>query len=182
MHEELERFFAHPGPRNYLRVRERVLSCYGRRVRSDQLAHLVELFVAGRHRQLRVRIEEMMPAWALSPAVYYLGACAALELDDFEAAELDRFVYQCCLQGVMATGCGSAARPFRITYASDVDEVLNKLGLTRERISLERGKHGLCDVAHCAGGEKIWFALGQGIRDQWPLEKFPLRIANTLVR
>jgi hypothetical protein len=182
MHEELQRFFAHPGPRNYLRVRERVLSRRGRRIHSGQLANLVELFVAGRHRELREQIDEMMPAWALSPAVYWLGACAALELDDTAAAELDRFVYQCCLQGIMATGNGGAARPYRITYASDVDEVLNKLGLTRERISLQRGRHGLCDVAHCAGGEQIWFALGEGIRDQWPLEKIPLRIANTLVR
>lgn len=181
MHEDLQRFFAHPGPRNYLRVRERLYS-RRRRARAEQLVELVTLFSAARYAAVRGQIDTMMPAWALSPAVYWIGACAALETGDNPAAELDRFLYQCCLQGILATGHGDAARPLRITYSSDIDEVLYRKGLAREQMTLERGKQGLCDVALCTTGEQVWFSWGEGRRDPAALDTLPRRIAHSFVR
>lgn len=181
MQDDLQKFFAHPGPRNYLRVRERFLSRRRRGAQPAQLAKLIELFAAGRFARVRARIEAMLPAWGLAPAVYWIGSCSALELGDEPAADLDRFLYHSCIRGIMSTGDGSENKPFRITYACDVDEVLHVLGLARERMLVCRGKQGLCDVAECASGEQLWFQLG-GSGELLPLDMVSLRTANSLVR
>lgn len=180
MQDLLQKFFAHPGPRNYLRVRERLLSRRRGRARPMQLVNLVELFKGGSYQQVRRAIDEMMPAWALSPAVYWLGACAARELDDACEAEVDRFAYHACIQGIMATGAGSEDRPFLITYSSDIDEVLYQMKRVRQRLELQRGKRGLCDVAWCPSGEPFWFSLGEGIRHEYL--HVPAPSASFLVR
>ena len=159
MQNELERFVGRPTGRNYLRVRARILEAAEPRPEPQDLIALESHFVEGRYVAVREAMDQMLPAWSLSPRFYWMGAAASLELGDQEEAEVDRFLYQTCLQGLLATGDGSIELPYLLTYASDEEEVLYRLRLQRERSALVRSPQGLCDVVTCEGGRELCFLL-----------------------
>jgi hypothetical protein len=159
MLNELERFIDRPTGRNYLRVRSRILETGSGRPEPKDLAELEASFAEGDFGLVRERMERMLPAWSLSPRFYWLGAVAAREQGDQDSAEIDRFLYQVCLEGLMATGSGSFQLPYLMTYGSDEDELLHYLRLDRERSALVRSPQGLCDVVICQGGRELCFLL-----------------------
>ncbi|MBM3998314.1 MAG: hypothetical protein FJ297_02025 [Planctomycetes bacterium] len=156
MRDELESFFADPSAENYLRVRRRVLG-YRRAPVPEQIA-LVEIdFRSGAYDRVRSELPRLLPHWKLSPRFYRLAGLTALESGDDEGARVDRFLHETCLLGILATGEGDADAPYRITYASDVDEVLEHLGAPVRGKSLVRGPDGLCNVVH-SDTRDFWFA------------------------
>jgi hypothetical protein len=164
MQQQLEQFLSRPSAEGYLRVRARLLA-RRRRPPATALWELTELFSDGRFAEVRSEMEKLFPLWALSPRLYWIGSAAALELGDISAAELDRFLYQSCLEGILATGQGRRSDPYVITYASDLAVVLDHLGVTAQKQRLIRGPQGLCDVAEIGSRRRLWFHLGEGIRD-----------------
>jgi hypothetical protein len=165
MQEQLERFFAQPSAENYLRARQCLLA-RRRRPQPAALMKLQTLFEAGRFADVRQQMDTLLPAWGLAPRLYWLGAAAAWQLGDPQAAELDRFLYHTCLEGILATGDGRRSAPYHITYASDQGPVLKHLGWTAAGVRLVRGPEGLCDVVNIGPRRRLWFALGEGIRDE----------------
>ncbi len=159
MQNELERFVARPTGRNYLRVRSHLLRSANGRRESRELTNLEALFAQRHYAAVREAMEAMLPTWSLSPRFYWLGSVAALELQDQEGAEVDRYLHQTCLQGLLATGSGSHELPYWITYASDAEELLHRLGLQREKAALVRSPHGLSQVLSCQNGRELWCTL-----------------------
>jgi hypothetical protein len=178
MQNELERFVARPTGRNYLRVRSLILRAANERrecrdpLESQELTALETLFAQRQFAALRESMESMLPAWSLSPRFYWLGSAAALELQDQEGAEVDRYLYQICLRGLLATGSGSYEAPYWITYASDAEELLHRLGLQREKGALVRSPHGLCQVLSCQNGRELWCTLAAHSDQAELLESF----------
>lgn len=165
MQNELERFLANPTARNYLRVRKLILQDAQLRPRTADLVQLHELFEARRFADVRAAVDEMLPAWALSPRVYWLSAVAARELGNSEDAQLDRFLYQSCLSGLAATGEGTRTAPYRVTYLSDCAELLQWQGLAPQQRGLVRTNRGICECLHCAEGER-YFLLDRVLVDE----------------
>jgi hypothetical protein len=159
MQNELERFIGRPTGRNYLRVRDCILGDTGRHPDPEDLAELEVHWVEGRYQALCERMEDLLPEWGLSPRFYWLGAVAARELGELEAAETDRFLYQTCLRGLLDTGDGSLESPFLLTYASDEEELLHRLQLDRTSSALVRSPHGLCHVVSGQDGRELCFLL-----------------------
>lgn len=165
MQDELRTFLEAPTAGNYRVVRELLLDEWSEHCSSTALLELAELAAAGQFAAVLEQVETLQPHWALSPRVHFLAAVAAEELEDPELAELEKFVFQACLEGILATGDGSADSPYLITYLSDEYDVLAALGLSpRSQSLVERGDM-LCDVVKCDEGEQVWFELSGLIRD-----------------
>lgn len=128
MHDELESFLESPTARNYRRVRE-ALADEATESAADDLNHLAAALAAGDPAAALAAFDRMQPAWSLSPRAHFYAALAAEKLYDEETAELERFVFQACLEGILATGDGTAESPYLITYLSDEYDVLTALGL-----------------------------------------------------
>lgn len=170
MQEELQTFLEAPTARNYRRVRESLLEYVASLDAAPSLspriiAELTELTLAEQFSAVLAQVDELQPAWALSPRVHYLAALAAEESGDQEGAELERFTFQSCLEGILATGDGTADAPYLITYLSDEYDVLCALGLeTQSQVMLEQ-RGMICDVAKCLDGEEVWFELTGVVHD-----------------
>ena len=98
-----------------------------------------------------------MPTAALSPGIHAWGMLAALELNDRDDAELERFQYDCCLQGLEATGDGSQRHPYQVTYASDPHDLLESRGIRVERQELREKGDRRFDVITCEDRATVWF-------------------------
>jgi hypothetical protein len=177
MQDELQAFLEAPSAHAYRRVREALLDEVAASDASESpslttLIELAELAAAGEFEDLLARVEELSPAWALSPRVHYLAAIAAVELGEEGTAELEQFIFQTCLEGILATGHGTAEAPYLITYVSDEYDVVAALGLEPRSQALVEQPACLCDVVQCADGEEVWFELTGMLHDprQRPIE------------
>jgi hypothetical protein len=164
MLDELQIFLEAPGARTYRKVREALVDEVSSQGLTDTLSptaliELTTLAAAGQFSELLDRADDLQPAWSLSPRVHYLAAVAAEETGETDIAQLERFTFQACLEGILATGNGTAESPYLITYLSDEYDVLGVLGLEpRSQALVDR--HGLlCDVVKCLDGEEVWFEL-----------------------
>lgn len=175
MQDELQAFLEAPTARSYRRVREALLDeLTDKALACDSLppdlsavvlAELADLLATGEYAVLARRTEELQPAWALSPRVHFYAAVAADERDDAEGAELERFLFQSCLEGILATGDGTANAPYLITYLSDEYDVLAALGLDPQSQRLTEQRGILFDVIRCVDGEEVWFELTGVLHD-----------------
>jgi hypothetical protein len=169
MHDELQAFLEAPSARTYRRVREALLdevaNASPEALSLTSLIELAELAAAGEFAALLERTEELSITWALSPRVHYLAAVAAEELGETETAELERFTFQACLEGILATGDGTPDAPYLITYVSDEYDVAAALGLEPRSQSLVEQPGYLCDVVKCLDGEEVWFELTGLVHD-----------------
>lgn len=157
MQRQFTRFVESPSRENYLAVRTAVLRRTPLSIEAKELAELVRLLDAGEYRELLDRIELLPATKVLSPRVHFLAAEAAEALGDGEACELERFLFVLCLQGLLATGDGTAACPYSVCHASDELDLLETAGheLAAQELVEHEGK--LCDVVTCADGRRVWF-------------------------
>jgi hypothetical protein len=162
MQDELQSFLESPTARHYRRLRAALLEERDEQPQSafdDRLQTLTDLFLTGDHAAVLDLSQDMQPAWSMSPRVHFLAAQAAERLDDQPLAELERFCFQACLEGILATGDGTAEAPYCVTYLSDQYDVLSALGLEKRSQSLVDRRGMLCDVVKCTDGAEIWFEL-----------------------
>ena len=157
MLEAFEAFFNRPTADNYRTARNYLLADPDFQPHFGELARLLELHRAGCYEELRRRIEEMMPQWALCPRIHWLGAISAERLGDAEDAELEAFTATVCLEGILATGIGTARRPYLVTYGGDQYDVLEMLGLAAESQTLVQKRGRQLDRIDCQDGSSVWF-------------------------
>jgi hypothetical protein len=156
MRDHYQAFLERPTAAKYRRLRSAILSSP---VKPDPLA-LHELERLCRQRQLdkaRLRLAAMLPAWALSPRYHLLAAKVAERSGDAEDAELERFAAAACLEGLLETGDGSRRFPYLLSYASDVQDVLQfqRRRAVKQALHEHRGRR--YDVVECADGGCCWF-------------------------
>jgi hypothetical protein len=178
MRDEFQTFVELPTAENYLMARDAIVGDAGRCTRTADLVELAELYGQGDFEAAREKIQQMMPAWALSPRVHFFAAQAAEQLGDDEDGELEQFLFSTCLQGLLATGDGSAARPYQVAQTADEYDVLQALGLLAQgQVLVERGA-GLYDVVTCDDGSRVWFEVTDLVRTEEPATVEVGRIFN----
>lgn len=156
MQETLEAFLEHPTAKNYGAARQLILADPEYRGDPRQLAELAELCERRMFAEAGERIGEMMPDWALSPRVHAYAAWIASEAGDAEDAELERFMQQCCLEGLLATGDGSREHPFLVMHVSDEYDILDCLHEDVRTQRLVAAGARQYDVITVANGQ-YWF-------------------------
>lgn len=157
MHNELQTFLERPTAQNYRCVRRIILSETGSSTDLPDFSALAQLCQQGRFEQVRDHIDALLPAWSLSPRVHFYATWAARELDDHEDAHLETFLYETCLQGMLATGNGSRQRPYLITHQADQYDLLAARKLEPCSQTLVETGSLRFDVITCQDGTDIWF-------------------------
>src|SRR5215213_7020668 len=153
-------FVAEPTGAHYLAARNAALRVSRTKVNSSDFSRLTALAEGQQFGELMQAIEELPLTAQLSPRAHYLAWMAAEQMRDDEEAELQRYLFAACLRGILETGCGSAAAPYRITHVADEYDVLLALG--RESLSqrlIERDGR-VYDVLSCENAQELWFELG----------------------
>lgn len=170
---EFARFLESPSRATYLAARSAWLQSGGQSLHPAELTELAALLEQGD----ATGVIEMAHGWqsrgALSPRVHYLTAQAHELRGEIEQAELERWVFQACLQGILATGSGTKQKPYVITQISDEYDVLQLRGVQSiGQRAVQRGRK-TCDVLSCSDGNEIWFEIGDLMRV--PAEAVPSR-------
>ncbi len=102
--------------------------------------------------------DEMGPTWLLSPCFHFWSARLSEMVGDVDGAELEHFEFQACLTGLMATGDGGHDSPFRVTYTSDVQDILISLGFDSVVQRVIQHPNGIVDAVRCRHGKELYFA------------------------
>lgn len=119
-------------------------------------------FSEGQFETVRTLVKLWARSFTLSIHFHRLAALAALELGEIDDAELERFIADACLQGVLNSGEGSAARPYLIAHRADALEVLRHLELKTIRQCCVEKDGALCDVFEVSGAKRdqeVWFSV-----------------------
>jgi hypothetical protein len=157
MHDKLVTFLETPTAENYLAARS-ALAGAGKSVRLVAEMQEAEcLYREGQFEALRKLVDELIPSAALSPRLHYFSARAHRELGHGEDAELSEFMFDACLQGLLATGEGTPESPYLVAMTSDQYDILRALGLTPHRQKLVERDGKRCDCILCENGAEMWF-------------------------
>ena len=148
-------FLEQPTLERYLHVQQMALA---KGVRQDALHLLIALIRSKAYADAAVLQDEMGATWLLSPSFHLWSARLAESMGDEEAIELAEFQFHACLTGLFATGDGSRQSPYRITYTSDVADLLTALGKKALAQHLVRRVDGCCDLVSCTDGSELLFA------------------------
>ena len=157
MQRQLSAFVDEPSRRTYLAVRSAVLAASPLPLAATDLAELERMLSAGEARQVLDRLDALPPSKVLSPRVHQLAAEAAEAVGDVAGGEVERFLFVLCLQGLLATGDGSAAEPYLVCHATDEYDLLEALELEPAGQALVEDNGRLCDVLTCSNGREVWF-------------------------
>ena len=157
MQRQLSAFVDEPSRRTYLAVRSAVLAASPLPLATTDLAEFERMLGAGEARQVLDRLEALPPSKVLSPRVHLLAAEAAEAVGDVAGGEVERFLFVLCLQGLLATGDGSAAEPYLVCHATDEYDLLEALELEPAGQLLVEDDGRLCDVLTCSNGREVWF-------------------------
>jgi hypothetical protein len=159
MQRQLSAFVDEPSRETYLAVRSAVLAASPLPLAATDLTELERLLGEGAARQVLDRLDTLPPSKVLSPRVHLLAAEAAEAVGDVAGGEIERFLFVLCLQGLLATGDGSAAKPYLVCHATDEQDVLAALELEAAGQALVQDGGRLCDVLTCSNGREVWFDM-----------------------
>lgn len=118
------------------------------------------LLAAGAHADLLALVRDRMPGAFLSPSAHALLAAAHAGLGEEREARRERRTARLALEAILATGDGSAARPWRVLRVADEYAVLRARGRRSrtQRLVVRDGRPH--DVHACDDGSTAWFDLG----------------------
>jgi hypothetical protein len=157
MYQEFSRFLELPGRATFLAARTAWLRLNVQPLTAAELQTVAELLSAGNFFAVLDRVHGWSARAAFSPRAHYYAAEAHTALGQCDDAEVERWAFSACLQGILATGDGSRRRPYLISQLPDEYDVLKLLGLTcRQQHLVQRGRRS-CDVLSCHEGSQLWF-------------------------
>ena len=163
MPDEFSEFLADPSGENFLRLRQVVLDTPGYDFYSDDVSELEELVNNGQYDEVPGKLPELMPGWLLSPRVHQLVGVSARKTGDAERVAAQEYLAKACLGGLLQSGDGSRARPYRVTHVADEYDVLDYLGQGTTDQRVVTGDDGAYDVFTRADGSEVWFDASPGL-------------------
>ena len=155
-----ERFLARPTGQNYRRARRLAMADSRLDPHSLKWAELSGLCENRRFRQVLQEAQQLWPQWRLSPRFHLLVAYAAFCLGEQQEAELARFQYQACVDGMLDSGDGTRRRPYQVLRICDEYDLLRALQQRPRSQTLVERKGRWLDVITCEEGRKVWFDPG----------------------
>jgi hypothetical protein len=160
MSKALARFLEEPTGPHFVSAWRSVTKS-GRRV--DFVA-LKALLAHGQAGEVREHLDSL-PQWLrLSPRVQELAALAAEMAADAEEAELARFLFATCLEGILAAGDGSVEHPYVAVQPADEQPILAILGREAASQALVENRGRMLDVVLCRDGGEVCFDVTHSVR------------------
>jgi len=154
-----ERFVGDPSPEHFLRLRERMVAEPTYNPAADDVEVAGRLLADGEAERAREALVPVMTNYLLSPRAHLLLAAACERLGEAEGARRGRAIAAACVLALLASGDGSAERPYLVTRVSDEHDVLDHVGARRTRQSLRRRDGRAFDVFDLVGGGEVWFDI-----------------------
>lgn len=155
-------FLEDPTEDTFLRLRDVILADPDYNFNSDEVESLIESFTGGDHAGVLAALPGLMPSWLLSPRAHFLAARSAEQVGDEETARWENYLARACLRGLLRSGDGTTARPFRVTHVADEYDLLNHLGKEASGQRQEFGATGVLDLIRCVDGSEICFDATPG--------------------
>ena len=157
MEREFIRFVEQPTANSYLAARDAMLKQEPATVTASDMRELGRLLDAAEFQQLLSQVECLPASAALSPRVHFFAAEAATAAGDCERAELERFLFVVCLQGILATGDGSSERPYVVCHVTDELDILEALEKQAVRQTIAQLEDAVYDIVDCQDESQIHF-------------------------
>lgn len=161
MIDHYQAFLEAPNREGFLKLQEEVQAEADYCAAGSFVEQLANLCQRGCYEQMFEQTEMMPFAWVASPSAHLYASIAADQMGCPDDAELERFVTESLLQGLLETGDGSPDEPYRITYLSDRQDLLAYHSATVEKQCLVRSPLGMLDVLTTNVGDSICFLLGE---------------------
>ena len=160
MQELLANFFETPNADHYRAVRDAVIqhptfSSTG--TLASEIQNICRSLEQRDFAAARQQIASHMPGWSLCPRIHFLDGLAAEGLELADEVEVARFCFRACLDGLLATGDGTSAHPYVVTYVTDEQDILQSRRRQAIGQSLIERMDRRFDVISCATGDKLWF-------------------------
>jgi hypothetical protein len=157
MQRQLAAFVEQPCKATFLAARDAVLRQSPLPLAPADLAKLDSLLETDQHQALLDCLDALPPSKVLSPRIHYLAAEAADGLAHPADVELERSLFVLMLQGLLATGDGTANNPYVVCHPTDEYDVLAALSEEPAGQSLVEYEGRMCDVLLCTSGREVWF-------------------------
>ena len=158
-----ERFAGDPSPEHFHQLRERMVAEPTYNPAADDVEVAGRLLAGGEAERAREALVPVMTNYLLSPRAHLLLAAACERLGEAEDARRRRALAEACLRALLASGDGSAERPYLVTRVSDEYDVLDHVGARWTRQSLRRRAGRACDVFDLVGGGETWFDITEAV-------------------
>ncbi|RCS41195.1 hypothetical protein DTL42_21735 [Bremerella cremea] len=161
MIDHYQAFLEAPSRAGFLKLQEEV------QVDADYCAvgsfvdHLADLCQRGCYEQMFEQTELMPFGWVASPSAHLYASIAAQQMGCPDDAELERFVTESLLQGLLETGDGSPHDPYQVTYLSDRHDLLAYFSANVEKQHLVHAPLGLLDMVTTTTGDQLCFLLSE---------------------
>ncbi|HUT32332.1 MAG TPA: DUF4919 domain-containing protein [Planctomycetota bacterium] len=160
---EAKEFFAafleKPGKETYLAVFKAVTEAESYDPYSMDLNGAWGLIKEKKFKEAQEKLEKAMPSLLLSPRAHGMAAMAAEGLNDAAKAKSEREAAAKCIQGMLATGDGSADKPYLVTRVTDEYDVLRHLKKAKTTQGLRNKDGKSFDVMSCEDGTEVWFDI-----------------------
>ncbi|MFT5522887.1 MAG: hypothetical protein ACI9HK_000831 [Pirellulaceae bacterium] len=152
-----DQFVDNPVADTYLALREKLLmeSTYSTlTVEAAEIAHRIE---QRRYQEALELLDSLQPGCLLSPRLHMQLALIGEKLGDSEQLEVERFLFRCCLDGILDTGSGDRRSPFIVTHSTDVVDILSTIDVQKgSQFFVEEGDRRY-DIIHSTTGEEYCF-------------------------
>jgi hypothetical protein len=150
-------FLEAPGRDSYLAVREALVRSEAYQPYDREFQRIDGLLRDGQLDEASRAIQDSLPNLLISP-MFHLLATRLCELrGDQPGMETERAVARMCVEGILASGAGSADNPYVVARTSDEYDVLRYLGKELERQALIESGDRHLDLMRCTDGSEMWF-------------------------
>lgn len=160
MIDHYQAFLEAPSRDGFLKLQEEVQADVDFCAAGSFVDHLADLCQRGCYEQMFEQTELIPFGWIASPSAHLYASIAAQQMGCVDDAELERFVTESLLQGLLETGDGSPDAPYQVTYLSDRQDLLAYFSVTVEKQHLVRSPLGMMDVITTTTGDQLCFLLG----------------------
>jgi hypothetical protein len=154
---DLQQYLAEPTAERFLDLRAAVSESPEYAPYAVSLDRGWELFDEGRFEEAKNFLLSMMPNWILNPGIHQMLSFAWHKVGQEEAAQYELAVAMALLNGILSTGDGTMARPYRAMHTRDEYDVLAYLGKRSVGQALVEHGEEHCDRQTCDDGTEIWF-------------------------
>ena len=143
---------------NFLAVQELLVADKAYSPYSQDLKTMGDLVKKEKYGEVEAEYKKTWPNLVLSPQAHFMLATAAKGLGDQAKADKENAAEQKCLDGLLATGDGTEAKPIRVTRISDEYDIvhLKKKGVDHQALKVINGKVRY-HVPTCRDGSEMWF-------------------------
>ena len=117
-----------PSPEAFERLRRATAASPQYNPYSDGSSRANALVGEGKFEEALDFIGSLMPGWIMNPSVHMLASFAHHKLGREKEAEFEAMFCAALIDGILATGDGSKAKPYKVMYVRDEYDVLEHLG------------------------------------------------------